>query len=70
MLHRVAVFAAAPGATFLTLLLELFLSFGIGETEIELDAAVIIDDAVEILDYTLCNFSGLEPARASIWIEK
>ena len=60
MLDRVTVFAAAPGATFLTLLLELLLSFGIGEAEVELDATVLIDDAMKVLDYTLCDFTGLE----------
>ena len=63
MPDRVAVFAAAPGATFLTLLLELLLGFGIGKAQVELDAAVIIDDAVEILDHTLRNFTVLESAK-------
>ena len=63
MLDRVAVFAAAPGATFLTLLLELLLSFGIGEAEVELDATVLIDNAMKVLDYTLCNFTGLESTK-------
>ena len=62
MLDRVTVFAAAPGATFLALLLELLLSFGISEAEVELDATVIVDDAVEILDDALCNFTGLKSA--------
>jgi hypothetical protein len=67
MFDRVAIFAATPGTTFLTLLLELLLSFRIGEAEIELDAAVIVGDAVEILDHALCNLTGFEPARPSVW---
>ena len=63
MLDRVAVFAAAPGPTFLTLLLELLLSFGIGEAEVQLDATVVIDSTVEVLDYPLRNFAGFETAK-------
>ena len=66
MLDRVAVFAAAPGPTFLTLLLELLLSFGIGEAEVQLDATVVIDSTVEVLDYTLRNFAGFETAKESV----
>jgi hypothetical protein len=63
VLDRVAVFAAAPGPTFLTLLLELLLSFGIGEAEVQLDATVVIDSTVEVLDYPLRNFAGFETAK-------
>jgi hypothetical protein len=66
VLDRVAVFAAAPGSTFLTLLLELLLSFGIGEAEVQLDAAMVIDSTVEILDYALRNFAGFETAKESV----
>ena len=66
MLDRVAIFAAAPGPTFLTLLLELLLSFGIGEAEVQLDATVVIDSTVEVLDYTLRNFARFETAKESV----
>jgi hypothetical protein len=63
VLDRVAVFAAAPGPTFLTLLFELLLSFGIGEAEVQLDATVVVGSTVEVLDYALCNFAGFETAK-------
>jgi hypothetical protein len=67
VLDRVAVFAAAPDPTFLTLLLELLLSFGIGEAEVQLDATVVIDSTVEVLDYTFRNFAGFETSKESVW---
>jgi hypothetical protein len=66
VLDRVAVFAAAPGPTFLTLPLELLLSFGIGEAEVQLDATVVIGSIVEVFDYALCNFAGFETAKESV----
>jgi hypothetical protein len=60
---RVAVFAAAPRPTFLALLFELLLSFGIGEAEVQLDATVVVDSTVEVLDYALCEFAGFETAK-------
>ena len=66
MFDRVAVFAAAPGATFLTLLLELLLSLGIGKAQVELDPTMIVDDTVEVLDHAFCNFTGLKPASGSV----
>lgn len=66
MLDRVAVFAAAPGPTFLALLFELLLGFGIGEAEVQLDATVVVGNAVEVLNDTLCNFAGFETAKESL----
>jgi hypothetical protein len=66
VLDRVAVFAATPGPTFLTLLFELFLRFGIGEAEVQLDATVVVGSIVEVLDYALCNFAGVETAKESV----
>jgi hypothetical protein len=63
VLDRVAIFATAPGPTFLTLLLELLLSFGVGEAEVQLDATVVIGSAVKVLDYMLRNFAGFETAK-------
>jgi hypothetical protein len=63
VLDRVAVFAAAPGPTFLTLLLKLLLSFGIGEAEVQFDTTVVIGSTVEVLDYPLRNFAGFETAK-------
>lgn len=60
MLDRITVFAAAPSATFLTLLLQLFLRLCIGEAEVELDAGMIVGSAMEVLDHTLCDLTGLE----------
>ena len=54
---------AAPGPAFLTLLLELLLSFGIGEAEVQLDATLVVGNAVEILDYALCNVAGFETTK-------
>jgi hypothetical protein len=65
VLNRVAVFAAAPRPAFLTLLLELLLSFGIGKAEVQLDATRFIDSTVEVLDYALCNFAGVKTAKES-----
>ena len=66
MFDRVTVFAAAPGPTFLALLFELLLSFGIGEAEVQLDATVVVGGTVEVLDYALCNFAGFETAKKSV----
>lgn len=63
MLNRVAVFTATPVATFLALLLELFLGFGIGKTKEELDAVMFGEDRVEFLDDMLCDLTSLEPER-------
>ena len=66
MLDRVAVFAAAPGPTFLTLLLKLLLSSGIGEAEVEFDATGIFENAMKVFDHTLCNFAVLKSARGLV----
>jgi hypothetical protein len=63
VLDRIAVFAATPRPTFLTLLFELFLRFGIGEAEVQLDATVVVGNTVEVLDYALCEFAGFETAK-------
>lgn len=62
MFHRVAVLSAAPVATFLTLLLQLLLSFGVGETEAELNVVVLNKIAVIFADDALCDLTSLEPA--------
>jgi hypothetical protein len=69
VLNRVAIFSATPGATFLALLLELLLSFRIGEAQVELDTTWLVGDAVEVLDHMLCNFTGLETAKVSVFVE-
>lgn len=43
MFHRVAVFSTAPVAAFLTLLLELLLSFGVGKSEEQLDTVMLVE---------------------------
>lgn len=63
MLNRVAVLSATPIATFLTLLFELLLSFGVGKTEEEFDSVMVGEHAVILLDDTLCNVSTLESAN-------
>lgn len=65
MLDRVAVLAAAPISAFLTLLLELLLSFGVGEAETELDACLLAEEAVVFSDDTLGNLTGLESDMVS-----
>jgi len=62
VLDRVAVFTAAPVATFLALLLELLLSFGIGETEEKFDASLLVREAVEFLDHSFRNLTCLKSA--------
>ena len=61
MLDRIAVFAATPVATFLTLLLELLLCFGVGEAQAKLDASLLAEEAVVLADDTLSYFTRLEP---------
>ena len=69
MLNRIAILAATPVATLLTLLLELLLSFGVGEAEIEFDTIMFNKDAVELLDDTLCNLSCLKPTNVRNFIQ-
>ena len=57
MLDRVAVFSAPPIATFLTLLLELLLSLGIGEAKTESDCIVLNLKAVKVFDDSLSNLA-------------
>lgn len=57
MLDRVAVFSAPPIATFLTLLLELLLSLGIGEAKTESDCIVLNPKAVKVFDDSLSNLA-------------
>ena len=65
MLDRVAVLAATPIATLLTLLLELFLSFSVGKAKAELDTVVFIVDTMEVLDDSLSDFTTFESGRVS-----
>ena len=51
----VAVLAASPVATFLTLLLELLLSLGVSEAETESDAIMVDWEAVKVLDDPLSD---------------
>ena len=60
MLDRVIVLAAAPGATLLALLLELLLSFGVGEAKEKLDAIRLNRDIVEIFDDLFSNVASVE----------
>lgn len=61
----VAVFAAAPVATFLTLLLELLLSFGIGKSKAKLDAIVLDWEGVKLSDDTLSSLTMFESDKVS-----
>lgn len=63
MLDRVAVFAAPPATTLLTLLLELLLSLGVGKPKVELDAIVISCDTVEVSDDPFGDVTSLETGR-------
>ena len=63
--NRVAVLAAAPVASFLTLLLELLLSFSIGEAETEFDAGLLVEEAVVFADDTLSYLTRLESELVS-----
>ena len=67
MLDRVAVLSAAPIAAFLTLLLQLLLSFGVGETKAEFDVVMFDEVAVVFADDTLSNLTGFESASLS-WV--
>lgn len=60
MLDRVAVLSTSPCSTLLALELELLLSLGIGESQEELDAIVLIQDAVEVSNDTLGSLTSLE----------
>lgn len=61
MFDRVAILAATPSTSFLTLLFELLLSFGICKAEIELDAIVLDLCAVKLFDDSFSNLTTLEP---------
>lgn len=61
MLDRVAVLAAAPVATFLTLLLQLLLCLGVGEAEAQFDTGLLAEEAMVLADDTLSYFTRLEP---------
>jgi len=65
VLNRVAVFAAAPCATLLVLLLELLLFLCVGKTKTELHSRTLRKDTVEISDDTLCNLPSFESATVS-----
>ena len=49
--------------------LELLLSFRIGKAQVELDTTWLVGEAVEVLDHMLCNFTGLETAKVSVFVE-
>ena len=66
MLDRVAVFPAAPVTTFLALLLELLLSLGVGKAEAELHAIMVDWEAMEVLDGSFSNFTGLKSVVVSM----
>ena len=63
MLDRIAVLLASPVATFLALLLQLLLSFGVSETEAELDAIMLVEHAVVLSDDTLGDLTSVEPGN-------
>lgn len=65
MLDRVAVFTASPVATLLTLLLELLLSFGIGESQAKLDTIMIDEVGVILSDDTLSDLTRLKSGTVS-----
>jgi hypothetical protein len=67
VLDRVAVFAASPATTLLTLLLELLLSLGVGKAKVELDAIVISGNAVEVPDDSFCDLTRLEAWNEVSW---
>ena len=60
MLNREAVLSTTPLTTFLTLLFELLLGFGICEAKIQFDSIMLDSDTVEFSDNTFCNFSTFE----------
>jgi len=66
MLNRVAVFPTAPVAAFLTLLLELFLSFGIGKAKEQLDTVVLDVGRMVLLDDMFGNLSCFESGQSQI----
>lgn len=57
---RVAVFSTAPRSSFLALLFELLLSFGVGEAKEQLHAIGLIEDAMIVLDHSFSGISCLE----------
>jgi hypothetical protein len=62
---RVAVLSTTPIATFLTLLFELLLCFGVGEAKEELDTIMFGGDAVIFLDDTLRNITRVKSVLVS-----
>jgi hypothetical protein len=60
VLDRVAVLAAAPGSTLLTLLLQLLLGLGIGKAKEELDAILLRCDTVVLFDDTFCDIAAFK----------
>lgn len=65
MLHRVAVFAASPSSSFLTLELELFLRLSIGKSQEELDTVMLVQNTVEVSDDTFGNLASLKSEAVS-----
>ena len=65
MFDRVAVLAAAPVASLLALLFELFLCFGVGESKAQLDTGGLAEGAVVFPDDTLSDFARLKPGEVS-----
>ena len=63
MLDRVAVLLTSPVASFLALFFQLLLSFGVCETEAELDAIMLVEHAVVLSDDTFGNLATVEPGR-------
>jgi hypothetical protein len=67
VLDRVAVFAASPATTLLTLLLELLLSLGVRKAKVELDAIVISGNTVEVPDDSFRDLTRLEAENEVSW---
>lgn len=64
--NRIAVFATAPVATFLTLLLELLLGFCVGESKEQLDTIMVGEGGVVFFDDTFGNLPTFEPGKVSV----
>jgi hypothetical protein len=60
VLDRVAVLSTAPVASFLALLFELFLGFGVGKSKEQFNTIMLGENGMEFLDDTFCNVPGLE----------
>lgn len=65
VLDRIAVLAAAPGATFLRLLFQLLLSLGIGETKVKLDSVMLDNECMKLSNDSFGNVATFEPREIS-----